>query len=586
MNDTTKTALSVALAAGLAFAAWFVTPSTKAPLEFSDLGQPFNASFTDPLAARSLEVVGLDESSASYRAFKVESDGQRWVIPSHYNYPADAAQKMADAASAFVGLAKEQVITDSASEHASLGVLAPDDEAAPIKGRGVRITVRGEGGATLADFIIGDEVKSGEAPSEFGAQPTGRRYVRIPGQNRVYATTLKGGLSTKFADWIETDLLQLKDAAVARLEVFRGRIDEKTGRRLDAEQVTITRNAPPPPTPAAPDEPAPPVPATPWSVVAEPGGPPTEAEEVKTERVDEAVNALKALKIVGVRPKPANLAKALGGAADATGVRINSADILNLQSRGFYLTQEGQMLANEGEATIACADGVVYTLWFGEIAQGEGEALSAGLDEPAGEPAKDGGSPKPEGSESASAAGTKGESRYLFVTVSFDEALLGPAPTPPASKPVETKTDAPAKEGDAAPSEQTPQDKMPSGEAVDKPTPDAAPADSAAKEAQPDPATNAAMEEFTRKSAQREAKVKAGKDRAAALSKRFADWWYVIDATAFEKVRPSRAEVIGPKPELNAPAGANPEAGPVAPMLAPPVAPQPAAQPAPELPRE
>lgn len=564
MNDTTKTALSVALAAGLAFAAWFITPSTKAPLEFSDLGQPFNASFTDPLAARSLEVVGLDESSASYKAFKVEHDGKRWVIPSHHNYPADAAQKMADAASAFVGLAKEQVITDSASEHARLGVLAPDDEAAPIKGRGVRITVRGEGGATLADFIIGDEVKSGEAPSEFGAQPTGRRYVRIPGQNRVYATTLKGGLSTKFADWIETDLLQLKDAAVARLEVFRGRIDEKTGRRLDAEQVTITRNAPPP---AAPGEPAPAVPATPWSVVAEPGGPPTEAEAVKTERVDEAVNALKALKIVGVRPKPANLAKALGGAADATGVRINSADILNLQSRGFYLTQEGQMLANEGEATIACADGVVYTLWFGEIAQGEGEALSAGLDEPV----KDGGAAKAEGGESATPTkteGAKGESRYLFVTVSFDDALLGPAPTAPTPS-----TPKPVAESPAASAE---------GAAL----PETAPTDSAAKEAQPESAPDPAMEEFTRKSAEREAKVKAGKDRAAALSKRFADWWYVIDATAFDKVRPSRAEVIGPKPALNAPAGANPEAVPMAPSFAPAPAQPPAAAPAPQSPRE
>lgn len=534
MNDTIKTALSVAVAAGLAFAAWFVSPSTTVPPEFSDQGALFSPAFTDPLSARSLEVVGIDEASASYKAFKVEHDGARWVIPSHHNYPADAEQKMAEAASAFIGLAKEQVVSDSPSEHAAFGVLAPDDDKAPVKGRGVRVTVRGEGGATLSDLIVGDEVKGGPESADGPSPSSGRRYVRVPGQNRVYAATLKGGLSTRFADWIETDLLQLKDTPVARLEVFRGTIDEQTGRRTETERLVVTRNKPAPTAPGAPPAPAP---ATPWSVTAEPGGPPTDAEEVKTARVDDAVNALKSVKIVGVRPKPANLAKALGGGPEAQGVRINTADLLNLQSRGFYLTQEGRMLANEGEMTVACDDGVTYTLWFGEIAQGEGDALSAGLEEPAtskGDAPKDGGAP--------------GESRYLFVTVSFDESLLGPAPQEPAK---------PATEGAPSGSADAPADGA-------KPAADA-PAESTAKEAAPDPA----QEEFKRLSAERETKVKAGKDRAAALSKRFADWWYVIDAAAFDRLRPTRAEVVGPKPSLSAPAG--PEAGQPLPMpMSPP----------------
>lgn len=511
MHDGLKTIVCVAAAAALAGLAWFTSPRAKLGAQFSDVGEPLTPGFTDPGAARSLEVVAFDEPTATYKAFKVEHDGKRWVIPSHHNYPADAATKMAEAASAFIGITKEVVRTDAPADHEALGVLDPDDDKAPAKGRGARVTIRDASGSTLADLILGAPVPPD--PAAPPQQPGERRYVRIPGKSRVYVTSLKGDVSTRFADWIETDLLQLTGANVARLEVDRSKVDERTGLQTEPERVIVTRAAPPradaePP----PSQPAPPAPA-PWIVDAQPGGPPSDSERVSVERVDGAVNAIKALKIVGVRPKPANLAKMLGGATTGEQVRVGSADILALQSRGFYLSQDGRLVANEGQVSIACDDGVVYTLWFGEVAPGTGEALSAGAAETPAPDAPPGSAAKTEGEQ----PDASGANRYLFITVAHDPSVVPAPPEPPAP--------APAAEGETPP---------------------------------PDPARDA----YDVKVQEREEKLKKGKDRAAALARRFADWWYVIDATAFDAMRPARADVITP---AGAPTGEGAAAGPLGP---------------------
>ena len=53
---------------------------------------------------------------------------------------------------------------------------------------------------------------------------------------------------------------------------------------------------------------------------------------------------------------------------------------LSLQSRGFYLTRTGDLLSNEGELQVRTDKGIFYTLRFGEILYGSGEAISAGAE--------------------------------------------------------------------------------------------------------------------------------------------------------------------------------------------------------------
>lgn len=549
MNDLNKTFFAILVAAALVGAVYLTRPAPITDARFSDQGETFFPEFADPTAARSLQVLAYDEAAATIHPFKVEFDGTRWVIPSHHNYPADAQANLAKAASTFIGLTKEQVVSDRAADFESLGVLAPDDSAAPLAGRGTRVTLTGEGGSVLADMIIGNKVKDAPQPdsSGNGAAPSERRYVRLPDKNRVYAANFTKTFSTSFGDWVETDLLQLQGQHVQKIIVDRYEIDETQGVKKPIEKLTLARTAQ--------ADPMNPNPTGAWSVDAQPGGPPNPGETANTMKIEEAMSALRELKIAGVRPKPPKLADWFAGRSD----KVTQLDLLDLQSRGFFVTQQGQFVANEGEVSCACDDGVVYTLYFGEVLIGQGEALSAGKDVIAST-----------GTEAGPEAPKKGqEARYAFVRVGFDDSLIPTPAAPPISgrpseqpPPVQVLPAPGGAEQDDQQQAPPNEDPRPNADEENRmppaaPAPVQAPAETMAPNAPPASLSAAppspAQQEFERRLAARKTKVDEGRKRADALSKRFADWYYVIDAASFAKLRPTRADVVTVAPPAEQP---------------------------------
>ena len=116
------------------------------------------------------------------------------------------------------------------------------------------------------------------------------------------------------------------------------------------------------------------------------------------------MGAIIGMRIAGVRPKPAGMTGNLRDAAMAG--RIGQTDIIDLINKGFYPTAEGGLLSNEGELLVRTTEGVLYTLRFGEIVYGRGDAILLGSDESDDEEAG------------------PGENRYVFITAEFDEAAL------------------------------------------------------------------------------------------------------------------------------------------------------------------
>src|SRR5262249_10206141 len=154
----------------------------------------------------------------------------KWVIPSHYDYPADAKDRLAKTAGGVTDLTKDTIRSDQVEDQASLGVLDPlDTKLTDFKGRGKRVTLRGKSDSVLAEFIVGKEVKD----------HPGQRYVRVPGQKRTYGVNIKAELSTKFSDWIETNLLQLEQGKIRRVKFDNHKVDPEQGVVLQGEVTTI-----------------------------------------------------------------------------------------------------------------------------------------------------------------------------------------------------------------------------------------------------------------------------------------------------------------------------------------------------------
>ena len=429
----------------LALVAVLTAPKNITPNAFLDQGEPFFPEFQDPNVARTLEVIEFDDQTAAARPFKVTNQNGLWTIPSHHNYPADGKDRLAETAAGVISIVKDDYRSDNVADHEALGVVDPLDETTTsLQGRGKRITIKGDNEVVLADLIIGNPLEGRD----------GFRFVRVPDQKRVFAAKLDTEISTKFEDWIEKDLLQVERSKIDQVVLKDYSINERTLMVDMRDTVNLAKDG------------------SDWSMAGTPGG-----QELDTTKWNSLLQEVDSLEIVGVRPKPEGIDERLSG------LTISRSDVLSLQDRGYYLTRSGQLLSNEGELQLRTSGGILYTLRFGEVLFGTGEAISAGADSPSDE------------------SSGPGENHYLFITADFDPSVL-PEPPKPANEDFEDKEEGDLTDADKENKRLADEHKA-WGEGVEK-----------------------------------------SKEKAAALSKRFAPWYYVIASDSFDKIHLERKDLL------------------------------------------
>jgi hypothetical protein len=329
-SESLKTAIWLAAALCLVIAAALVEPEARQSAIFSDQGETLFPRLTDPNLVKSIEVIDYNETEAVARPLKAEFRNNRWLLVSHNDYPAEARDRVARTAAALVGLKKDAVVTDRFEDHARFGVIDPlDAKVSSLTGRGKHVTLRDASGAPLADLILGDKEKTRE----------GYRYLRIPGQKRVYAVKTDAEPSARFEDWVESNLLRLTPSQIRRIVILKYSVDERTG-RLGPPQRTVLSRA-----------------SESWK---QEGGP-----TLPQARIQSLVSALCGIRVVGARPTPPSLAAQLRG---GQGLELTLDLVMGLRQRGFFITPDGRFLANEGEIVVETEAGYNTTLRFGEIA--------------------------------------------------------------------------------------------------------------------------------------------------------------------------------------------------------------------------
>ena len=370
--------------------AYSMRPQPLPPAAYEDTGQALFESFTDPTLATFLEVVTWDEEAAEVVRFSVEQKEGRWVIPSHNNYPADGTERMGKAAASFIDVKKDLYYGDNAADHAKFGVLDPDGAEGKGDERGQRITIKDASGTALVDIIVGKELENKQ----------GMRYVRKPGEKRVYAAKLEINISTSFTDWIEKDLLRVERDEIAQVIYDPYKVDEAEGKVLGRDAIVANLKEGP---------------SEEW--VVDPATQLPEGKVLDPMKIKQIATAVANVKIVGVRPRP-----------ELTSMPIQVA-IQVLQPKGFFvsMSQEGpQLFGNEGQVSVVTKDGIVYTLLFGEVTYESGLALTAGSEDGEQETKVE----EEEKKEGAEGEETKTANRYMFVNVSYDPSRDTSSTTP------------------------------------------------------------------------------------------------------------------------------------------------------------
>jgi len=583
MTESAKTMTYVAIAAVLATAGFLLAPGgTKVKQVGIDslIGGEFYPKFASPEEATSIDVIGYDPVTATVTPFSVKLENGLWRIPTRHSYPADAKDRLSKVAASVIGIKREALAGRTEGEQADFQVLDPQAEKAEnLKGIGNRVTLK-SGNTVLADYIIGKAVPN----------RAGYYYVRKPDEKQTFIAKVELNLSTKFTDWIESDVLNLDGTKLTEIDIMKHSLEIKGQRAklVGQERNVLTRKTP----------------SDPWQLE----GLDTEKEEVNQDEVRKLVTSLDDLKIVGVRPKPVALRK---GLSDNEGITLDSSTEDDLASRGFFFqpTQRGgmQMISMEGDLVAGTDQAVEYEMHFGNVFEGTDEEIEFDFAKPkaeSAEPAAD--KPAEETTDDDKPSGKK-KSRYIFVTARVNPKLLGPElveptkPEPFAEKPAEEEKPAEKAPEEKSTEEKTPE--APKSETEDKPagekttkedgteedgseeeevteeTPAAAneekpaevepteekpaeekPAEEA-KETPPQPpqvdprkayedavtAYELDLEKYNSEVKSREAKVKEAEEKVKTLNARFADWYYVISAESFETLRQGRQTLVKPK---------------------------------------
>ena len=519
MNETVRTSIFVAGAALSLLAASFLGPAVpKAPAEFSQVGKLFFPDFKDPDEAKSLQVVSYNADTASLRIFGIEQGPDKiWRIPSRNNYPVDGKERLGKTATSILGIKRETLAGQRKNQHVEFGVLDPLGESvSDYTGVGNRVTLKdGKDGKTLADLIIGKEVKG----------RSGFFYVRNPAEDQTYIAKVSLDVSTKFADWIEPDLLKLESSKLRTVVIEKHSVEftPEGGKMTGKETNTISRAS-------STDK---------WKL----DDIDDEKEEVNEDEVRKLIQALDDLKIVGVRPKNDRLKKSL---QDDAGLRLDDRTRRELEEIGFFIVplqnRKGmKMISQEGDLTAVTEQGVAYDLHFGAVFSGSEEEVEAGFIKKSDD--KPEGDKKPEEAEDDKKPNSKKiKSRYLFVQAQFSPEALGPKPEepvkpePPAD---EAKPDAAADAGAAE-------------NAADKPDPKKAYEEALAK-------YDVSVQKHKADVAAYDEKLKAGEKLVKDLNRRFAEWYYVISGDSFENLRQGRKTLVKEKAAAEKATGENAE---------------------------
>ncbi len=539
-RDPAMRRTAVFLASGLLLLAlgWAVQPRFKPATLKPAVERVLFPALTDAEKAASLEIIRYDDELATLYPFKVIKSGGVWVLPSHQNYPADAKDQLAAAATELVDLKALDVVTERAADHEVYGVIEPDQEKIKpgMTGVGQLIEIRDLSGSKSARLIIGKEDKQ----AGVGSGSRRLRFVRKAGQDPVYRVELDTSkFTTQFGDWIEKDLLKLTPWDVRSVEIddytiaaveSNGRLEVRQQRN---EKMQLAYN----------DK------ESSWQLTSlesfsgEDSAEPVSVklkddEEVDSTKLNDLRNALGDLQIIDVARKPAGLSADLKAAESF----VNDVEaVSSLQQRGFLPLSSGVILSTEGQTVVGMKDGVEYVLRFG-AGTTVTEAGKAGSEE-------DGDAPE----ESAETA-----ARYLLVMAQFNENLLEQPDLVELPSLPEDKAE------DADSGEQLEDKEGQGGEAGEEATSDekastdqkTTAADLLKQADEAEAAMQKAIEvrrqverENRRKQETYDEKVVSGKKRVAELNGRFADWYYIVSEEEFKKIHLSRDEVIKSKAE-------------------------------------
>ena len=482
MTELIKTLIYAGVAVVVFVIAYIARPTNQEFQPRGEIGKMLFPSLDDVSKADRLKIASYSQERGEFDEIEVAKDvNGLWALPSHNDYPADAETQTRDAAMELLDLKILDVTSEIPQDHDYLGVLEPTKDSSG-SGFGTLVELKDKSDSELAGLIIGHAVDGSE----------NQRYVRRKGKDEVYVIDIDPTkFSTKFADWINTDLLEINTMDVEAVTIDDHSVIPEQGPLGQIQYALENRSkmellfednkwVPGPMTKFVRGEPQP--------LML------SDFEELDQETLNELKTALGEIKIVDVRTKPKGVSSSL-----TAGETSNDASVRqDLMRIGVFPVAGGDMKSANGEVRIGLKTGVEYVLRFGHVTGLEEDAEEGKLN------------------------------RILFLMAQLNENLLE-QPVLEELPELPAGTDGPATGDQAeADAESEAKDGVDEDEAL----------------AQIKKERERIQQENQKKLDDYNDKLEKAKIEVLETNARFAKWYYVISEDVYKKIRPGYGDIV------------------------------------------
>ena len=359
-SPTTKTLTLAIVAAVTSIAAAYFYPWPTEVARSAILGNPLFEPY-DSSSVRQIRIKKFNDDRSGVDQILVRRKGEKWIIPAKRDFIAGNVNQVSLAASSLIESTVLEEVTDEQQAHLKYGVVDPDDylNTPNRSALGTKIILQDRDQKEIASLIIGTPVK--DDPNNL------QHFVRIPGQPTVYVIDFNAqALQTEFTRWTDMNLFELTNPDVINsLKIENYKIDpEKLGAASPQWNYRAETN----------------MEMTPQNrirvdvlKVEQPQGDDQWSAADLTPAIKQQFQALGPQAVFVVFPdvqlKNKNLAKALRSPKSDVGDEIFE----SMKSYGFLKTgfknETFDFDSVGGEVALETKDGVVITMYIGEIAE-------------------------------------------------------------------------------------------------------------------------------------------------------------------------------------------------------------------------
>ena len=179
-----------------------------------------------------IRITAWDPRHLQSNYVEIERKDNNWVLPQHYFYKADAGTRIGDLVNSLLNIEIGEPLLVNSEDFAEYQLHDPQKDQMADSQFGRRLGLWINDGSNVLDIIIGAEVPGEE----------GRHYMRFVDSNQVYQIYFDQLLPVRFADWVQTTLLEIDPQKIRYLQLRQYSFDEETTKVRPGLTVQFARN--------------------------------------------------------------------------------------------------------------------------------------------------------------------------------------------------------------------------------------------------------------------------------------------------------------------------------------------------------